>query len=65
MLQRTATSSIITVLFLTGCAGQCPSIKSYSIPEQKIIARERNALSDNDPLKSFIDEGESLRRYCR
>lgn len=65
MLPKKTTFSLLITLFIVGCSGNCPAIKKYSIKDQEIIAHERNSLSNNDPLKSFVDEGERLRRYCR
>lgn len=66
---RILIASGLTLLIAVTCSScadnPCPAVKSYSKEDQRVIARERNALSDNDPLKSFIDSGEALRQACR
>jgi PBP1b-binding outer membrane lipoprotein LpoB len=64
-----AISSLGLALLLVGCAGNDPAapvgVKRYTQAEQQQIAKEHNALPENDILRSVLDDWERMRRALR
>lgn len=68
-------AAAIALCLLSACSATpvesvsvCPPIHEFSLADQQTIAKEYDALSDQDPLKAFVQEEVRLRavlRACR